>query len=69
MTPLYPRKVLKMDKRMDKETEKETSIDSLDALTDVEIDYPLVYRHDIDQFGGRNTTEERYPISDMIDEI
>ena len=53
---------------MDEKKVKKTSIDSLEALTDVEIDYPLVYRNDIDQFGGRNTTEERYPISDMIDD-
>lgn len=52
---------------MEKKQGKKTSIDSLESLTDVEIDYPLVYKHDIDQFGGRNTTKERYPISDMID--
>lgn len=52
---------------MDKKDDKKRSIDSLEALTDVEIDYPLIYKHDIDQFGGRNTTEERYPISDMIE--
>ncbi|MGE5629989.1 MAG: hypothetical protein ACM3TR_02700 [Caulobacteraceae bacterium] len=57
------------DERKVKEGEetKKTSIDSLEALTDVEIDYPLVYRHDIDPLGGRNTTEERYPIRGMID--
>jgi hypothetical protein len=48
--------------------EKNSSIDSLEALTDEVIDYPLIYKSDIDQFGGRNTTEERYPISSMIDE-
>lgn len=47
--------------------ERKNSIDSLEALTDEEIDYPLIYKKDIDQFGGRNTTEERYPISDTID--
>jgi len=54
--------------KMDKKKEKKASIDSLEALTDVEIDYPLVYKHDIDQFGGRNTTEERYPISEIEDD-
>ena len=53
---------------MDKKEEKNNSIDSLEALTDVEIDYTLVYKHDIDQFGGRNTTEERYPISEIEDD-
>ena len=53
---------------MDKKKDEKTSIDSLEALTDEEIDYPLAYRHDIDQLGGRNTTKERYPISEMIDD-
>jgi hypothetical protein len=53
---------------VDKKKEKKTSIDSLEALTDVVEDYPLVYRHDIDPLGGRNTTEERYPISEMVDD-
>lgn len=57
-----------MDKKKDKYQDKKTSIDSLEALTDVEIDYPLVYKDDISPLGGRNTTEERYPISDMIDD-
>lgn len=51
---------------MDKKKDKKTSIDSLEALTDVEIDYPLIYKNNIDPLGGRNTTEERYPISEMI---
>lgn len=54
---------------MKKKKEKKTSIDSLEALTDTEIDYPLVYKDDIGPLGGRNTTEERYPISDMTDDV
>lgn len=53
---------------MDKKKNAKTSIDSLEALTDKEIDYPLVYKDDIGPLGGRNTTEERYPISEMVDD-
>ncbi len=53
---------------MDRKKDKKTSIDSLEALTDVEIDYPLIYKDDIGPLGGRNTTEERYPISEMVDD-
>lgn len=53
---------------MDKKKESKTNIDSLEALTDVEADYPLIYRQDIDQLGGRNTAKERYPISEMVDD-
>jgi hypothetical protein len=53
---------------MKKKKNRKTSIDSLEALTDVKIDYPLVHKDDIDPLGGRNTTEDRYPISDMVDD-
>ncbi|MHB1392931.1 MAG: hypothetical protein ACYCYE_07630 [Clostridia bacterium] len=53
---------------MDKKKDEKTSIDSLEALTDEEIDYPLVYREDIAPLGGRNTTRERYPITEMVDD-
>lgn len=52
---------------MDREKRKKTSVDSLEALTDVEIDYPIVHKDDYDGMGGRNTTEDRYPISDAED--
>ena len=57
-----------MENKKDKKKDRKTSIDSLEALTDVEIDYPLVYKDDISPLGGRNTTEERYPISEMVDD-
>ncbi len=57
-----------MDKKNRRKKHNKESIDSLEALTNVEIDYPLVYKDDIGPLGGRNTTEERYPISDMIDD-
>ncbi len=36
-------------------------IDSLEKITDVETEYPILYKHEIDPLGGINTTEERYP--------
>jgi hypothetical protein len=50
------------------EKDKKTSVDSLKKLTDVEIDYPIIYNNSIDPLGGKYTSEERYPISDMIDD-
>lgn len=32
------------------------------------VDCDYGYKYDIDQFGGRNTTEKRYTISDMVDD-
>ena len=52
---------------MNKERKKKTSVDSLEALTDVEIDYPLIHKDDYDALGGRNTTKDRYPITDAED--
>lgn len=49
------------------EADRRSSIASLEKLTDVETDYPLVYNKDIRQLGGMNTTEERYPVDDMED--
>lgn len=54
-------------KKMNKERKKKTSVDSLEALTDVKIDYPLIHKDDYDALGGRNTTEDRYPITDAED--
>ena len=53
--------------KMKKVEKKKTSIDSLEALTDIKTDYPLVHKNDIGPLGGRDTTEDRYPISDMVD--
>ncbi|KUO68669.1 MAG: hypothetical protein APF77_14790 [Clostridia bacterium BRH_c25] len=60
--------MIRQGEKMDKKKDKKTSIDSLEALTDVEIDYPLVYKDGIGPLGGRNTTEERYPVSEMVDD-
>ena len=51
----------------DIKAERRSSIESLEKLTDVEVDYPLVYSEDISPLGGKYTTEERYPISEMLD--
>lgn len=51
-----------------KEKLKKTSIDSIEAITDVKIEYPIIHKDDMDALGGRNTTEDRYPISSMESE-